>query len=250
MLTADKPSTDALKVNAQEHGSSQEEMTNQGEAGIRTIESVGHTITRTSPLVAPLAVYIDPRTWGALLFTLLSLVTGAVYFTWAVAGLSLSLALLVLIIGAPFAFLFLLSVQGLAQVEASLVNALLGVRIQARPVLWQPDPKWPRRLTALAKDGRTWSAMLYLVLQLPLGVIHFSLDTFMLAFSLGVMALPFAFMFGNPVIMPAGPETLALRASVSAVTELAGFLMLTASLHVIRALGRFHGRYAQGLLGW
>ena len=105
------------------------------------------------------------------------------------------------------------------------------------------------RLKALATDGRTWSAMLYLLLQLPLGVIYFSLEAFMVAFSLGVMALPFAFMFGNPVIMPAGPETLALRASVSAVTEVAGFLMLTGAMHVIRGIGRFHGRYAQELLG-
>ena len=249
MHTANELSTDALNVSAEEHGPSRGEMMNHGEAGIRTTESIGQTITRTSPRVGPLAVYIDPRTWGALLYALISVVTGSVYFAWAVAGISVSLALLILIIGAPFAFLFLLSVQWLAQVEASLVNALLGVRIRARPVLSQPDPNWPRRLKALAIDGRTWNAMLYLVLQLPLGVLYFSLDTFMLAFSMGVMALPFAFMFGNPVIMPAGPETLALRASVSAVTEVAGFLMLTASLHVIRALGRFHGRYAQGLLG-
>lgn len=50
-------------------------------------------------------VIVDPRTYGAL-FMLLSLATGIVYFTVVTTGLSLSLGLLILIIGIPMLVLF------------------------------------------------------------------------------------------------------------------------------------------------
>jgi len=66
-------------------------------------------------------VFADPRAWGALLYLFLSLGIGIVYFTWVVLGVSLSLGLLVLIIGIPFAGLFLLSIRGIAFIEGRLV---------------------------------------------------------------------------------------------------------------------------------
>ena len=65
---------------------------------------------------------------------LVSLVTGIMYFTWAVTGLSLSVGLLVLIISLPFIGLFFLSVRGIALVEGRIVEALLGVRMPRRPI--------------------------------------------------------------------------------------------------------------------
>ena len=44
-------------------------------------------------------VFAEPRAWGALLYMLLSLVTGIIYFTWAVTGISLSAGFIILIIG-------------------------------------------------------------------------------------------------------------------------------------------------------
>ena len=74
-------------------------------------------------------VVAEPRRRGALLYMIISLVTGILYFTWAVTGLSLSIGLIVLIISIPFILLFLLSVRGIALVEGRIVEALLGVRM-------------------------------------------------------------------------------------------------------------------------
>jgi len=57
-------------------------------------------------------VVIEPRAWGALLYLLFTLATGIIYFTWTVTGISLSLGLLILIIGIPIADLFILSTPG------------------------------------------------------------------------------------------------------------------------------------------
>jgi uncharacterized membrane protein len=70
-------------------------------------------------------VVIEPRAWGALLYLLFTLATGIIYFTWTVTGISLSLGLLVLIVGIPIAGIFILSTRGLALLEGRMVEALL-----------------------------------------------------------------------------------------------------------------------------
>ena len=47
-------------------------------------------------------VYLDPRAYLSLLYLTLCLMTGIVYFTFAVTGLSMSAGFAILIIGIPF----------------------------------------------------------------------------------------------------------------------------------------------------
>src|SRR5512143_3923694 len=78
--------------------------------------------TSAGPLAKFFGVYLDPSTYGALFYMLIGLVTGVLYFTVAVAGLSMSVGFLILVIGVPFAFLFMLAVRGMAVAEAGLVQ--------------------------------------------------------------------------------------------------------------------------------
>ena len=77
-------------------------------------------------------VVSDPRAYGALLYMLLSLATGVFYFAWTVAGFSMTLGFAILIIGIPFALLFIASERVLALVEGRIVEGLLGVRMPRR----------------------------------------------------------------------------------------------------------------------
>ena len=200
------------------------------------------TAASASALGKILGVYADPLTWGAAFFILVSLVTGIIYFTWAVTGLALSVSFLILIIGLPFAFVFLLSVRGLALVEARLVGAALGMSIAPAPLFGKAGSKWWERLKALVADRNTWSALLYLVLQMPLGVIYFSVTVSLVALALGLISAPLLYVLTPmPVIMI---ESQALRLPIWApvLTGIAGFLLLTAAMHIIRGIGRWHGR--------
>jgi len=58
---------------------------------------------------------------------------GIIYFTWTVTGISLSLGLLILIIGIPIAGVFILSTRGIALLEGRMVEALLGIRMRTVP---------------------------------------------------------------------------------------------------------------------
>ena len=193
-------------------------------------------------------MYADPLTWGAAFFILVSFVTGILYFTWAVTGLSLSLSFLILIIGLPFAFLFLLSVRGLAMIEARLVEAALGTRIAPPPVFGKPGLRWLERLKALVTDKSTWSTLLYLILQLPLGVIYFSVTVSLVALALGLITVPFLYVLTPMPVITIGSEALRLPIWALVLTGITGFLVLTAAMHIIRGIGRWHGRYARPLL--
>src|ERR1700760_2447143 len=119
-------------------------------------------------------VLSDPRTYGALVYMLLSLATGIFYFTWVVTGLSLSIGFFILIIGIPFALLFIGSVRVLAHIEGRIVEALLGVRMPRRlPVTTPAEETVLARVKDALIDARTWSSMFYLLLMLPLGICYF-----------------------------------------------------------------------------
>lgn len=97
-------------------------------------------------------VFADPRAWGALLYLLFSLVTGIIYFTWVATGISVSLGLLVLIIGLPIAGLFLISIRGIALVEGRIVEALLGIRMPRRSLFSRRNIGWWAQFKALVTE--------------------------------------------------------------------------------------------------
>ncbi len=83
---------------------------------------------------------------------------GIFYFTWTVVGISLSLGLSILIIGVPFALMFVGSIRVLAHVEGRIVEGLLGVRMPRRlPPATQADETIWSRIRDTLTDSRTWS---------------------------------------------------------------------------------------------
>jgi hypothetical protein len=193
-------------------------------------------------------VLADPRAWGALLYMFISLLTGILYFTWAVTGLSLSLGLLVLIIGIPFIGLFMLSVQGVALIEGRIVEALLGVRMPRRPVFLDKNLGWWGRFKVLITGKRTWLSLVYMILQLPLGVIYFSVFVTLLALGLGLMAAPVAqIVLGMPVVT-FGSTGYLMPLWLLMITAVGGFLLIFGSLHLAKWIGRAHGALAKLLL--
>ena len=197
-------------------------------------------------------VVADPHTYGALFYMLLSLATGIFFFTWVVTGLSLSLGLLILIIGIPLTVLFFGSVRGLALLEGRLVEALLGERMPRRPRYTDRSRTWLQRIGDMFTDGRTWLTLLYFVLMLPLGIIYFTIAVTLLSLSLGMIWAPVAAIFSGdiPGIYVDGVNVLPMAASplVAIVVAAVGALLLVLTLHLARGIGKLHGLIAKNLL--
>jgi uncharacterized membrane protein len=214
---------------------------------------------RRSVLGRFFGVAADSRTWGALFYMLLALVTGIFYFTWAVTGISMSAGFSVLIIGIPFVVLFLSSVRGLSLLEGRIVETLLGVRMPRRPPY--PEQKGMpllKRIGTMFTDGRTWTTLFYMVLMLPLGIIYFTLTVTLISISLAFIAAPIAvllqgagiaklFMDGHLSVdwgmgshVPGWTDAIALC--------IIGIVLLFSSLHLVRGMGFVQGHIAKHLL--
>jgi uncharacterized membrane protein len=190
----------------------------------------------------------EPRAYAALLYLLTSMVTGILYFTWVVTGISLSLGLMVLIFGLPFFGLFVFSIQGLALVEGRLIEALLGVRMPRRQVPFRPGTGIWKKFTARLRDRRTWTTLAYLVLQLPFGILHFTVFIVFLAYSLQLMALPvLQLVFDQPLINFSFGRYFVPLWSMP-LLFLAGILDVIVVLHLAKFVGQKHGAMAKALL--
>ena len=204
---------------------------------------------RRSMLGQVFGVFADGRAYGALLYMLLSMVTGIFYFTWAVTGLSLTLGLAVLVIGIPFAILFFASVRGLALLEGRLVEVMLGERMPRRPAYADRDLPLLQRVGAMFTDPRTWSTLCYQLLMLPLGIFYFTVAVTALALALGIAVAPLAeAISGRPAVIWWNDAAWSFPLWTTPLTVLCGLFLLLVTLHVARAIGLMHGAIAKHLL--
>jgi len=204
---------------------------------------------RQSLLSRFFGVLADPRAWGALLYLLLSLWIGIVYFTWAVVGISLSVGLLVLIVGLPLLALFLLSIRGIAFIEGRLVEALLGVRMPRRRMFLDDTTGFWNKIKNLFTQRITWTALVYCILKLGLGIVYTVVFGFLLGLSVYLIALPIT-VWG--LQMPAyvilgDTEYLATNWSIPFFFIL-GVLLLPATMHLVSLVGKGHGALAKLML--
>ncbi len=205
---------------------------------------------RRSLLGGFFGVIADPRTYGALFYMLLSLATGIFYFTWIVAGLSMSAGLAVLIVGIPFVILFFGSVRLLSLVEGRIVEVMLGERMPRRPLYNSRGKPVLERIKDLFVDPRTWSTMLYMLAMLPLGIAYFTIIVAGLGAAFPMVVLPIGLMlgFGGHFFVD-GLDVLHVEGPwVWPASVLGGVLLLFVTLHVARGIGRLHGQLAKHLL--
>ncbi len=226
----------------------------------RTTEKQVRTALAPPPRKAPrtalgrfFGVYGDARTWTALFFMLLSLVTGIFYFTVTVTGLAMSTGLMVMIIGIPFFLLFVGFTRVLALAEGRLVEGLLGQRMPRRPLYPAKGMSIIQRIKQMLLDRRTWTTMFYFLLMLPLGILYFvvaitgiSVGIGMVGGAIGGLLLEAGVGSGGITIddqLYFAPSPL-----LAPVVLLLGILLLTAVMHLVRGIGRGHGTLAKHLL--
>ena len=210
-----------------------------------------------SKIGAFFGVFLDPRAYTSLFFMLLCLATGIIYFTFAVAGLSLSVGLAVLVIGVPFFLMFISVGRVVSLAEGRLIEAMTGVRMPRRPV-YQGSALgfWPRILEML-KDPRTWTTIAYFILMLPIGIVYFVIAVVGLSVSLSFIALPVVAVLsqagvfgltGVQVFSQIQPEWLFDSGLAIPVLGVAGILLLTSLMHLARGIGRLHAMFAKSML--
>jgi len=203
---------------------------------------------RRTPVGRFFGVYADPRTYLALLYMLLAMFTGIVYFTFAVTGFALSAGMAMLIIGIPFFLLFIGATRGISLAEGRIVETLLGTRMPRRPLF--PDRQTPllERILSMLKDPRTWGTLVYLLAMLPLGIFYFVFAIVGLSVSIAMIVAPIALLLGRAGILSIDDAVVTPHPALLPLVPILGIVLLTVTLHLSRGIGYLHGQLAKSLL--
>ena len=104
------------------------------------------------------------------------------------------------------------------------------------------------RIKNLLSDKHTWLSLLYMVMQFVLGTLYFCVLVTIMAFSAtGVLIPILQGIFHESAVQFSGVGYFFPSWSYPLLI-LAGFLLWTATMHVVKAIGGWHGRYAKSLL--
>lgn len=213
----------------------------------------------TTPWGKFFGVAADFRSYGALFYMLLALVSGVFYFTLMAVGMSLSLGLSVLIIGIPIIILYFGIVRVLSLAEGRLVEAMLGVRMPRRPLYANRDDRLMTKIKGLFTDPRMWSTHIYFLLMLPLGIAYFTIFVTLIALVVSFIGLPLVAWTGFAPydlaqhswvffhIQMFGIDGTASTAALIG-SLLFGVLLMFGTLHLARGIGYLHGLLAKHLL--
>lgn len=247
----DLDEADALQQIIEQYGTPEETAAAYAEVERRTFPGLTSATVKkqSSSLGRFFGIYVDPRAWGSLLYMLIAFVTGVVYFSWAVTGLSISISFAIFIFGLPVALLFLLSVRGVIWLEGRLVEALLGVRMPRRQLFTPQNAKLIDRIKVLVTDKHTWLSMLYMLLQFVFGTVYFVVLVTVFAFAASFVALPVLQEVLNvPLFQNVNGVNYYLPQWGYPLAVLGGILLWTGTMHLVKWVGGLHGRYAKALL--
>lgn len=190
-------------------------------------------------------IFADSQTWLDILYLLLSFPVGLTAFVVLVVLLSTGGMLAVTLVGIPILVGAMYFWCEAADIDRATTNVLLGTRIPPLPFedtmgdrLW----RWSTIRLRLANPF-TWRSLAYLFLRMPQGVIAFTSVMIFIVGSLGAVALPFYYQYGDSAPYYAvgrRADTLPEALVVSAV----GVVTLVLGAHILRALARLSGTWA------
>jgi ABC-type sugar transport system permease subunit len=90
--------------------------------------------------------------------------------------------------------------------------------------------------------------MVYMLLQLPLGIFYFTVFITLIAVSLGLVAAPIVGLVFNQPMFVINNTQYFLNGWVLPFTVIAGVLLFFLTLHLAKAIGGLHGKLAKTML--
>jgi signal transduction histidine kinase len=190
---------------------------------------------------------LDPRTYGRIAYLLLALPLGIIEFSFLVTAISFGVGTAITLIGIPVLIFTIYAWRWLAGVERRLIGSLTGIEIPTPYRVDPPGASWWDKLKARLADPATWKDLVFLLLQLPLGIASFVIAVCVLCVSFGALLAP-AYYWS----VPDGIEIGLLEANtLLEAIALAPFgaVLVFLAIPALGALGRLYGELAALLLG-
>jgi len=184
-----------------------------------------------------------------LIYLILSLPIGILYFVVLITGFSLGAGLLITLIGIPILVSMIFVTYILGDLDRKMTSLLLGVNI-AKPEARPSNNDSARSiLVAQLKSTQFWKELGYLVLKMPLGVISFTIAIVLVTLSLGFIAAPFILTYvpDAQMMLWNGFEIDTMQRAL--VTSAAGLIIGAVSVILINGYAKLMGSISQWALG-
>jgi signal transduction histidine kinase len=190
-----------------------------------------------------LRVPLSGQTWLNTGYVLLAFPTGLAYFIVLVVGISVGVALAVVIIGLGILAATLAAWRGMAGIERALARSLLGVPIPQPPE--RHGLPLMDRVTRWLRDPVTWKSLVFVALKFPLGIASIAATGF-----LGFVALVMLFA---PIIVLITPVTvfgwIVTSFAEALPLTLIGIPAVLLVLHLTNGLAWLWALFARVMLG-
>lgn len=209
------------------------------------------------PRTSFLGVWIDSFTYKSIFYAMLLLPMSILWFVYGITFFSLSVGLAITIFGLPVAYVFLLSLPRLLAIQGALAEEMTGVSIP-RVVNPQLSGNFFERFGQLVQNTSTWTAFLYSLLILPVGILVYVLTVTSLSVSFSLM-LAILYPVVRSILINVGvefedyqyvnyftpwlPEWVVL-----VVVSVGGFILLTLALHAVRGMARFDAQILSAII--
>jgi hypothetical protein len=139
-------------------------------------------------------VLFNPKTYLTMLYLLLSLPLGIIYFTIAITGLSLSISLTPLFIGIPMFFGVAKLLNGIVYFEQSMIRQILGLPTPPASYTYnqptEPAQNWLMDMVRGFDGGLFIRNLLLVLLKFVTGIVFFTIMVTVISVGLGLIALP------------------------------------------------------------
>jgi hypothetical protein len=139
-------------------------------------------------------VLFNPKTYATILYLLLSLPLGIIYFTVVITGLALSIGLTPIFIGIPLFFGVAKLLNGIVSFEQSMIRQILGLSPPPVPYIYNPQSvagqNWLMRMMRDFDGGLFIRNLLLVLLRFITGIVFFVIMVTVLSLGLGFIALP------------------------------------------------------------
>lgn len=215
---------------------------------------------------------VQVQTYRNLLYLLLTLPLGTLYFVILTTGFLTGIPLIITIVGIPIIILLLALVVELARIERVLVRVLLGIDIRASPI--ETRHGYWVHIKRLVTDLRTWKATAYLLSEFLFGTVTFALVSSLLATSGSFLLAPLYYsqapvvayspipssgftldvLFGWDSLLVGLTTTFRLGSwqietlPSALLIAILGVVLLVAALQLVNTLAVMWGRYARIML--
>ena len=184
-----------------------------------------------------------------LVYLLLALPLGILYFVILVTGYALGAGLIITLVGIPILVTMIFVTYLLGDLDRAMTSKLLGVKIAKPEAKPAKDDSARSILVTQLRSLEFWKEFIYLLLKMPLGVVAFTVTIVLISLSLGLIAAPFILTYVPQAQMMLWQGFVVDTMQEALVTSVVGLMLGVISVLVINGFASALGSISVWALG-